>query len=114
MTGGQELKERACQSAMVLLQRCRSSKHNDINYSGIVAPMTKLICGGVYNIKSYIMIKGFDDLRAGSLGTRAVTGGSTAVQKGQQHVAGKLCQNSIKTEYRHIFRCKEHGNNMGR
>jgi len=77
--------ECACQLAMVLLQRCRNSKHIDINNSGIIAPMTKLICGGVYNIKSYIMIKGFEVWRPRSLGMRTVTGSSTAVQKGQQH-----------------------------
>jgi hypothetical protein len=53
---------------MVLLQRCRGSKHNDINNSGIVGPMTKLIWGGVHNIKSYIVVKGFNDRRPGSLG----------------------------------------------
>jgi hypothetical protein len=74
MIGGQDLMERASQSAMVLLQRCRSSKHNDIDNSGIMVLMTKLICGGVYNIKSYIMIKVFDDRGAESLGTRTVTG----------------------------------------
>ena len=61
---------------MVLLQRCSGSKHNDINNSGIVGPMNKLICRGVYNIKSYIMIKGFGVQRHGSLGMRTVTGSS--------------------------------------
>ena len=54
-----------------------------------MAPMTKQICGGVYKIKSYIMIKGFDEWRAGSLGTQTVTHCSTAVQKGKQHVCRK-------------------------
>ena len=60
--------EHACQSETMLLQGCRSSKLDDINNSGIAGPMTKLIYRGVYNIKSYIMIKGFDDWRPGSLG----------------------------------------------
>jgi hypothetical protein len=38
--------------------------------------MNKLICRGVYNIKSYIMIKGFGVQRHGSLGMRTVTGSS--------------------------------------
>ena len=73
--------EHACQSETGLLQGCRSSKHDDINNFGIAGPMTKLICRGVYNIKSYIMIKVFGVQRHGSLGMRTVTGSNTFGQR---------------------------------
>ena len=71
----------ACQSETMLLQGCRSSKHDDINNSGIAGTMTKLICRGVYNIKCYIMNKGFGVQRHGSLGMPTVTGSSTFGQR---------------------------------